>query len=71
VVHYQGLIDKNIKRGWIMRKQKAKKRTTDVPVIAEEQPEAYKKLLKEKKDAYSELRDMTDGMWSSTMGLKG
>jgi hypothetical protein len=54
-----------------MRKQKAKKEITDAPVLLEEQAEAYKKVQKEKQEAYSKLRDTTDGMWSSTMGLKG
>jgi hypothetical protein len=36
-----------------MRRKKAKKRTTETPVIIEERPEAYKKVLKEKQDPYS------------------
>jgi hypothetical protein len=43
-----------------MRKQKAKKRNTDAPIIVEEQPEEYKKVLKKKQESYSKLRDITD-----------
>ena len=45
-----------------MRKQKAKKSTTAPSVIITEQPEEYKKAVKEKKESYKTLRDITDAM---------
>jgi hypothetical protein len=51
-----------IKRGWIMRKQKAKKRGIAPPVIITEQPLGYKKVLKEKEESRNKLRDIGDAI---------
>ncbi len=43
-----------------MSKRKTNKDISSPPAIAEEQPEAYKKVKKEKQESYSRLRDTTD-----------
>jgi hypothetical protein len=45
-----------------MGKQKAAKRKTKEPVIKQEQPGGYKKIMQDDQESYSRLRNNTDAI---------